>query len=425
MVPSLLLVYVPGVDPSARPEDRVRALAAAMERDLLGNVLPFWMREAVDEERGGFVGLVSDEGVRDATAPRGGVLCARILWAFSAAYRRTGDPAHRRLAERALAELVSRFWDERHGGTYWMLDAAGKPLADRKQTYALAFSVYALAEHHLATGSGEAQERAIALHRAIEAHAAEPTGGGYWEARARDWSPLDDVRLSEKDRNAPKSMNTHLHVMEAYATLLRAWPDPALRERLRECVRLHLDRILDAATSHLVLFFDERWTPLDRTVSYGHDVEASWLLVEAAEAAADPALLARARAAALRLARATLEEGFDGVHGGVFAERRADGGLDDDKHWWMQAEAIVGFLEAFQASGDEAYLRAAERTWAFVDRFLVDRERGEWRWRVRRDGTPIPGLPKVEPWKCPYHNSRAALEALARARGDRGRESSA
>lgn len=413
------------MDPRARREGRVHALAAAMERDLLGNVLPFWMREAVDEERGGFVGLASEEGVRDPTAPRGGVLCARILWAFSAAYRRTGDPAHRRMAERAFAELVSRFWDERHGGTYWMLDAAGKPLADRKQTYALAFSVYGLAEHHLATGNQEALARAIAVHRAIEVHAAEPAGGGYREALARDWSPLDDVRLSEKDKNAPKSMNTHLHVMEAYATLLRAWPDPALRERLSACVRLHLDRILDPATSHLVPFFDDLWTPLDRTVSYGHDVEASWLLVEAAEAAGDPALLARAREAALRLARATLEEGFDSAHGGVFAERHADGRLDDDKHWWMQAEAIVGFLDAFALSGDEAFLAAAERTWGFVDRFLVDREHGEWRWRVRRDGTPIPGLPKVEPWKCPYHNSRAALEALARARGDRGRESSA
>jgi mannobiose 2-epimerase len=149
-------------------------------------------------------------------------------------------------------------------------------------------------------------------------------------------------------------------------------------------------------------------------VSYGHDIEASWLLVEAAEAAGDPTLLRDAKAAAVVMARATLAEGFDHEHGGIFAERDEEGRLDDEKHWWMQAEAIVGFLNAFSLTRDEAFLRAAERTWAFVDGFLVDREHGEWRWRVRHDGSRIDGLPKVEPWKCPYHNSRAALEVGAR-----------
>jgi mannobiose 2-epimerase len=295
-----------------------------------------------------------------------------------------------------------------------MLDHAGRPIADRKQTYALAFSVYALAEYHRATGSADALGRAVSLYRAIEAHASDPGHGGYAEARARDWSALEDVRLSEKDRNAPRSMNTHLHVMEAYAGLLRSWDDPGLRERLRALVALHLERILDPATGHLLLFFDERWAPLCRTVSFGHDIEASWLLVEAADVAGDGGLAERARGAAVAMARATLAEGEDAEHGGVFAEREEDGRLDDDKHWWMQAEAVVGFLNAWELTGEEAFLAAAERAWAFVERFLVDRVHGEWRWRVRRDGTPIPGLPKVEPWKCPYHNSRAAFEVQAR-----------
>lgn len=404
-----------------------------MERDLRENVLPFWIREAVDSRHGGFVGWLSDKGVPDPAAPKGGVLCARILWAFSAALRRTGDPAHREMAQRAFDELRGRFWDPEHGGTYWMLDHEGRPLSDRKQTYALAFSLYGLAEYHRATGSPEALERAIALHRAIEAHASDPEHGGYWEARARDWRPLEDVRLSDKDLNAPKSMNTHLHVMEAYANLARAWDDPALRGRLRALVAIHLERILDPQTDHLRLFFDERWSPLSRLVSYGHDVEASWLLVEAAEVSADPALLARARAAAERLARVTLAEGADPEHGGVFAERHPDGRVDDEKHWWMQAEAVVGLLGTYERNGEENFLAAAERTWAFVERFLVDREHGEWRWRVRREGTSIPGLPKVEPWKCPYHNTRAALEVADRVArlvggptsGDRAAESSA
>jgi mannobiose 2-epimerase len=394
--------------------DRLLALREGMERDLHGNVLPFWIREAVDGERGGFRGYVGDDGAVDPLAPKGGVLCARILWTYAAAARRTGDPAHRRMADRAFDELRRRFWDPEHGGTYWMLDHAGRPLAERKQTYALAFSLYALAEYHRTTGSGEALERAVALHRAIEAHASDPAGGGYFEARARDWGPLEDVRLSEKDLNAPKSMNTHLHVMEGYANLLRVWDDPLLRERLRALVALHLERIVDPAGRHLVLFFDEGWAPLSRIVSYGHDIEASWLLVEAAEATGDREILARAKAGAVRLARATLEDGADAEHGGVFAERREDGRLDDEKHWWMQAEAVVGFLNAFELTGREEFLAAAEQAWAFVSRFIVDRVHGEWRWRVRRDGTPIPGLPKVEPWKCPYHNSRAAFEVSDR-----------
>jgi mannobiose 2-epimerase len=394
--------------------DRLGVLRDAMQKDLRENVLPFWAREAVDREGGGFHGYVSDEGVADPLAPRGGVLCARILWTWSAAFRDTGDEAHRATADRAFAYLRDRFFDREHGGTYWMLDHEGRPVADRKQTYALAFSVYALAEYHRATGSADALERATSLFRAIERHAADPGDGGYWEARARDWSPLEDVRLSDKDLNAPKSMNTHLHVMEAYANLLRAWEGPGLRGRLRDVVALHLDRIVDPQAGRLLLFFDERWTPVSRMVSYGHDIEASWLLVEAAEAAGDPALLERAKAAAVRMARVTLAEGVDAVHGGVFAERGEDGRLDDDKHWWMQAEAVVGFLNAWEMTGEEPFLAAAERVWAFVDRFLVDRVHGEWRWRVRRDGTAIPGLPKVEPWKCPYHNSRAALEVAAR-----------
>jgi mannobiose 2-epimerase len=385
-----------------------------MGRDLRENVLPFWIREVVDHEHGGFHGYISDEGVADPLAPKGGVLCARILWTYSAALRRSGEEAHRRMADRAYAYLRDRFSDPEHGGTYWMLDHAGRPVADRKQTYALAFSLYALAEYHQATGSGEALERAIALYRSIETHASDPDGGGYWEARARDWSLLEDVRLSDKDLNAPKSMNTHLHVMEAYASLLRAWDDPGLRERLRAVVALHLDRILDPATGHLVPFFDARWAPLARTVSYGHDIEASWLLVEAAEAVGDAPLLERARAAAVRMARVTLAEGEDATHGGVFAERHEDGRLDDEKHWRMQAEAVVGFLNAYGLTGEGPFLDAAERAWGFVERFLIDREHGEWRWRTRRDGARIPGLPKVEPWKCPYHNSRAALETIAR-----------
>jgi mannobiose 2-epimerase len=390
-------------------------LAAAMEGDLRENILPFWMGRVPDQTHGGFLGHIADDLTVDPAGPKGGVLNARILWTFAAAFRRYGEDAYREAADRALSYLLTRFWDETHGGIYWMLDHEGRPLADRKQTYAIAFALYALAEYHRATGGDEALERAVRLYRAIEEHATDPVCGGYWEARARDWTPLEDVRLSEKDRNSPKSMNTHLHVMEGYTNLLRVWEGEGLRDRLRALVEIHLERIVDPVSGHLLLFFDEEWRPVDGAVSYGHDIEASWLIVEAAEVLGEARLREEAAAVAEKIARVTLAEGFDREHGGVFAERDDGGPLDDEKHWWMQAEAIVGFVNAWEMTGDAAFLEAAESTWRFVDRFLIDRTYGEWRWRVARDGSPIPGLPKVEPWKCPYHNSRAALEAVERA----------
>jgi mannobiose 2-epimerase len=396
-------------------QSRVAALARAMARDLRENVLPFWTTRAPDERHGGFLGWIGDDLAVDPAAPKGGVLNSRILWTFAAAFRRFGDPTYLDLARRALAFLEDRFWDETHGGILWMVDPEGRPLSDRKQTYNLAFAIYGLAEYARATGEASARDRAVRLYRTVEEHAADHEGDGYWEARSRDWGPLDDVRLSERDLNSPKSMNTHLHVMEAYTNLLRAWDEPGLRSRLGSLVALHLERIVDPRTGHLRLFFDERWRPMDAATSFGHDIEASWLLMEAAEAVGDPPLRDAARRAAARLARVTLEEGLDHERGGLFAERAADGRLDEEKHWWMQAEAIVGFLDAAERSGDSVFLDAAEAVWRFVDRFLVDRIHGEWRWRVRADGGVIPGLPKVEPWKCPYHNSRAALEVMERA----------
>ena len=406
-----LLSFRAGMDASAP----FSALAPAMEHDLRENILPFWMTRVPDETYGGFLGHLADDGTVDPAGPKGGVLNARILWAFAAAFRRYGELAYRETADRAYAYLLSHFWDETHGGVYWMLDHEGRPVSDRKQIYHQAFALYGLAEYHQATGSAEALERAVELYRSIEEHAADPAHGGYWEARARDWSPLQDVRLSEKDRNSPKSMNTHLHVMEGYANLLRVWDGEGLREGLRSLVEIHLERIVDPVSGHLLLFFDDEWRPVDGAVSYGHDIEASWLILEAAEVLGEAGLRERAAAVAEKIARVTLAEGFDPENGGVFAERDDGGPLDDEKHWWMQAEAIVGFVNAWELTGDPSFVEAAERTWGFVDRFLIDRTHGEWRWRVARGGSPIPGLPKVEPWKCPYHNSRAALEIVERA----------
>ena len=266
MLTSQPLVYRPRA--MGTEEERLRALGDAMARDLDGNVLPFWVREAVDEEHGGFHGFLSEDGVPGAARPEGRrPLRPHPLDLLRRARARGGPGPPPDGRPRASTSSPGASGTPSTAGPTGCWTARGRPLEGRKQTYALAFSLYGLVEYHRATGSVEALERAIELHRAIEAHAADPEHGGYAEARARDWGPLADVRLSDKDLNAPKSMNTHLHVMEAYASLLRAWDDPGLRERVRALVALHLDRILDPATGHLLLFFDERWAPLSRTVS--------------------------------------------------------------------------------------------------------------------------------------------------------------
>jgi mannobiose 2-epimerase len=396
------------------PRDLAR-LAAEAGRELTEHLLPYWATRALDERHGGFVGRIDgyDRPVPDA--PKGAVLNARILWTFAAAARALDDVAYRGLAGRAFAYLCDHFADGDHGGVYWTLRADGTPLDPKKQVYAQAFAIYALAEYVRLGTNEKALAWAQELFRLLEARAADPEHGGYFEAFSRAWGPLGDVRLSEKDEAAPKSMNTHLHVLEAYTALYRVWPDAGLAAALRTLVELFLDRIVDAATGHLRCFFAAGWTPVSRLVSFGHDIEASWLLDEAADATADPELQARVRAVSVRLARVTLDEGVD-ADGGLLYEVTSDGHLDDDKHWWPQAEAAVGFLNAYGHTEDPAFAEAALRAGVFIRAHVVDRAGGEWFARLSRGGVPYRGEDKVGPWKCPYHNARACLEVMGRVR---------
>jgi mannobiose 2-epimerase len=394
--------------------DRLASLRIAAERELREDILPFWATRAVDREQGGFIGEVSMDGRPDPEAGKGGVLNARILWTYSAALRRWPEPLYREMADRAFEYLLGSFWDAEHSGLFWEVDRLGGLLQGRKQTYGQAFGVYSLSEYCRATGNAEALDRAIRLFEDIEAHAVDPDSGGYWEARGRDWRQIDEIRLSARDMNAPYSMNTHIHVMEAYSTLSLVWDDPRARARLRAVVETLLDRFVDPASGHLILFCDESWRSLAEDVSYGHDIETSWLLCEAAELVGDPALIARAEAAALRMAEAVLAEGYDAERGGVYNDRLGDGRINTAKDWWPQAEGVVGFLNAYRLSGRDDFAEAALRTWDFIDAHVIDHSGGEWFTRVSREGAPEPGLPKVGFWKCPYHDARAMLETMER-----------
>ncbi len=385
--------------------------------ELLGNILPFWMRHAPDQAEG-FNSVVDEYLNVDNATPRASVVISRILWTFSVAARRFG-PDYRPMAERAYKYLMDKFWDRKYGGLYWMVDSDETPVSTRKQIYGQAFGIYGLAEYHQLTGDKESLSTARQMHALIEQHSADQRYRGYIEALGQDWTPLRDMRLSEKDINCPKTMNTHLHVMEAYTNLLRADPDEALKVELSKLVDLTLDRILAPDGSHLCLFFDEEWTSQSDTISFGHDIEASWLIVEAAEVLGSPQQLERARNAAIRLADSVLRNGLD-PNGGVNYEARSNRPMiDGTKHWWVQAEALVGFFNAYQLTGDDKFRHAALQIWRFIQERIVNRDHGEWHAKLAPDGHVLtmnedPEAYLIGPWKCPYHNARACFEMLAR-----------
>jgi mannobiose 2-epimerase len=373
---------------------------------------------ASDHEYGGFYGKIDCDGAIVRKAPRASVINSRILWTFSAACRLVG-PAYRTTADWAYEYIVQKFWDAEYGGVYWLLDHQSNPVSDRKQIYAQAFAIYALSEYYRATGKPEALEYAQRLFRLIEDHSGDAVYKGYIEARARDWSALEDLRLSEKDLNSPKSMNTHLHVMEGYTNLLRVWRDPELLVRHRELLEVTMDRIVDNSTGHFKLFFDNQWNSLTDHVSFGRDIEGSWLIQEAAEVLGDALPIDRARKLALRMSQTVYDAGLD-KDGSLFYEADSKGVVTDpNKHWWAQAEAVVGFYNAFQISGQEHFLKQAYRIWEYIEDKVVDRVHGEWHAKLTPAGVPY--LEKDDsdaclagPWKCPYHNSRVCFEMMER-----------
>jgi mannobiose 2-epimerase len=301
-----------------------------------------------------------------------------------------------------------------HGGAFWRLDDGGKVLDDSKKIYGQAFCIYALTEFHRAFKTEGALDHALTLFELIEKNAHDGEFGGYVEVCRRNWSEAGpEARLSDKDMNEKKSMNNHLHVLEAYTNLYRETQNPLVEQRLHELIQIFLERILDARTNYLHHFFDEEWRVRSDPYTFGHDIEASWLLCEAAEVLDDPALVQRMRKVALRMAETVLNEGIL-ADGGLVYEGKGGILVDAGRECWSQAEAIVGFINAFQLSGDAKYLVAAELVWAYTERNLIDRVHGEWFWRINEDGRPDAKLPKISEWKGPYHVSRACLEIMRR-----------
>lgn len=384
-----------------------------MRSELENNILPFWMNKMEDNEEGGFYGQITGEDELKPEASKGAILNARILWTFSSAYRLLKKPEYLETATRAKRYLIDRFYDPQYGGIYWELDYKGNPLDTKKQIYAIGFAIYGLSEYARATGDEEALAYAQQLFDVIEQHSFDSEQNGYVEALTRDWQPIEDMRLSDKDENEKKTMNTHLHILEPYTNLYRVWKDEQLERQLRNLIEVFITRILDPQTGHLNLFFEEDWTNKYRIYSYGHDIEASWLIHEAALILGDPEVLKRIEPIIIRIAQAA-DEGLNPDGSMIYENFLDKQKIDRELHWWVQAENVVGHINLYQHFGNTEALDTAVRCWEFIKTKLIDHEQGEWHWSLLPDGTVNRRDDKAGFWKCPYHNGRMCMEVIER-----------
>lgn len=389
-------------------ETRTDIFLQEVRENLTSCILPYWLK--LKDPKGGFYGEVSAEGTVFYDAPRGVILNARLIWSFAAAYAALKDTQYLVAAVHARDWFLDHFCDHKYGGVYWSVTAEGERLDTKKQLYAQGFAIYALSELYKVTGDDEALKNAVNLYKVVESHFADTVNGGYIEALSRDFSPLEDMSLSAHDINADKTMNSHLHVLEAYSNLYQVWPDEGLKARVEALLSLTGERVM-GADGHLQLYFKRDWTVLPGAVSYGHDIETSWLALEAAFALHDADVVNRVRPWARRVGAA----GNEGLlpDGSMRYEKLPDGHYDDSRQWWVQAESVVGNLWLWKYHADAEALERAFAAWAYIRDHLVDNISGEWWWAILPNGSRDLSQPKAGFWKCPYHNTRMCLQVLS------------
>jgi cellobiose epimerase len=400
-------------DQKPDPKPRIELLKNEVEANLTENLLPWWSAKTVDYVNGGFYGRVNfrDSVILDAN--KGGIMNARILWTYSAAYRVLKDTAYLRLATRAKDYILAHFIDKEYGGAYWSLNSEGEPENTRKQIYTNSFFIYGLSEYARATGDQETLEAAKAIFELFEKHALDKVSNGYFEVFSRDWQRIRDRMIGESSDNDEKTMNTSLHLMEAYANLYRVWPDQRLADRLRNIVEIFLDKIIDKNTYHLINFMDRNWNRTSQVDSYGHDIEASWLLCESATLLGDPQLLKRVEDTSIKMAVA-VEVAIQPDGSIIYEKDLATGHVQTSRSWWAQVETIVGYFNAYEISGNEKFLDYAINCWNYTDDHHVDHVKGGWFPDVTETGE-VTRTDKAGHWICPYHNGRMCLEIIERA----------
>ncbi|KFF02487.1 AGE family epimerase/isomerase [Flavobacterium reichenbachii] len=390
---------------------KLNQLKSELESEL-DAILEYWSTNTVDEKNGGFIGQIDFNEKQIENSEKGSVLNSRILWTFSASYKITQNENHKQLAARAFDFLSTYFYDTQFGGLFWSITADKTPKDTKNQIYALAFAIYGLSEYYSISKDEKALEIAKNLYLKIQKHSYDPINKGYLEAFTRDWQPIEDLRLSDKDANEKKTMNTHLHIAEAYANLFKVWNDEKLQDDIIELLETIEKYFMNTKTGHLRLFFDENWIEKPDVISYGHDIEAAWLLLQCAEISGNQTLISNYKKYAVLIAAMT-KEGLD-YDGGLWYEY--DPKKDEliaEKHWWVQAEALIGFYNAYQLTGDEKYLDIVLKNWDFIKKYILDKKNGEWHWGILRDYSLIK-KDKAGFWKCPYHNSRACIELINR-----------
>lgn len=381
------------------------------ENELTDNILNYWVKEVYDTSRRTFFGRITNDGKKFPEAPLSAVFTTRVLWTFSAAHRFYPTAIYRKMADEAFRILIEAFWDNENGGIYWSVFPDGRPEDTKKQFYAEAFFIYALSEYWLAFKNEKAKQLAISMFMLMEKYAFDAEFGGYIEANTADWKETTDQRLSPKDLDVKKSMNTHLHILEAYTNLYRIHKVEEVEKKVEHLLRVFLDKILDKETGHLILFFDKDWTVRSEIDSYGHDIEATWLMLEAAEVLGKKEIIEEVEHVAIKMSEVAIKEGL-APYGGMYYEK-AEGHLQEQFDWWPQAEAVVGFFNSYQITNDEKYLEYVKNSWNFIQDNIVDKKNGEWFWGVDSNLNPLK-TDKVSPWKAPYHNGRMCMEMIRR-----------
>lgn len=397
---------------------RRRRMVQQVEKHLREKLIPFWEGLA-DWQQGGFYGYMGYDRKLDKLAEKGVILNSRILWFFSNAYLTLGEEELLRYAEHAYRFLRDSCVDDRFGGVYWSMTYDGKVKDETKHTYNQAFAIYALSSYYAASGRQEALDLAYELYELIEVRCRDE--GGYGEAYSRDFAPASNEKLSENGVMATRTMNTLLHVFEAYTELYRVAHRADVAEKLREILDVFADKVYNPAKRRQEVFFDGEWNSLIDLHSYGHDIETSWLLDRGCRVLEDESCTRKMEPVILALA----EEIYERAYRDHSVMNECEKGVDNtDRIWWVQAEAVVGFLNAWEKwPKKEYFLEAARDIWEYICRVIVDKREGsEWYWRVDEIGKPIEGEPIVEPWKCPYHNGRMCMEVIRRMRQRRKAE---
>ncbi|MBC2606786.1 AGE family epimerase/isomerase [Pelagicoccus albus] len=385
-------------------------LQSDLKTELFENILPYWHRLRTTDS---FISALDSANQPMANVDLGVIMVSRLLWTYSRAFHLYGNPECKALADHAKHVLTTRFEDKEHGGYYWTVDASGQAAESKKQCYAQAFCIYAFSEHFQATGESDSLERAEKLFDLVEAKAWDSQKGGYLETFSADWTPLEKMRLGAEDLDAPKTMNNHLHLIEAFANLQKIAPSEKVEASCRRILRVIADRIILGDQPRFGLFYDMDWKLLDPVVSPGHDIEGSWLLHEAAEIVGDSDLIGEFEKLAIEMAELVLATGIDPKDNGLYDEFHNENPQSATKCWWPQAEGMVGFFNAYQISGDKRFLEASSVIWEYIQDFIIEKENGEWLWGVNADGTAME-KEKAGPWKSSYHNARACFEMIER-----------